>query len=33
LGNQDALSSYSLLLKNNFPDSEEAKLLKQSGLK
>ena len=33
LGDQNALSSYRLLLKNNFPDSEEARLLEQSGLK
>jgi len=33
LGDRDALSSYALLLKNNFPDSEEAKLLQQSGIK
>lgn len=31
LGDRDAVSSYSLLLRNNFPDSEEASLLKQSG--
>ena len=33
LGDKDALSSYSLLLKNNFPNSEEAILLKESGYK
>lgn len=33
LGDKDTLSSYALLLRNNFPDSEEAALLKQSGLR
>lgn len=33
LGDKDALSSYALSLKNNFPDSEEAALLRQSGLR
>lgn len=32
LGDNDAMSSYALLLKNNFPDSEETKLLLESGL-
>ncbi len=32
LGDSDAMSSYALLLKNSFPDSEETKLLLQSGL-
>ena len=32
LGDQDAVSSYALLLKNNFPDSEEAEQLIESGL-
>lgn len=32
LGDNDALSSYALLLKNNFPDSEETKLLLESGI-
>ena len=32
LGDSDALSSYALLLKNNFPDSEEAKKLIESGI-
>ena len=32
LGDKDTLASYALLLKNNFPDSEEAKLLLQSGI-
>jgi type IV pilus assembly protein PilF len=31
LGNKNAVSSYSLLLKNNFPDSSEAGLLEQTG--
>lgn len=30
LGNKDAVSSYALLLKNNFPDSEEAAKLNES---
>ena len=30
LGDQDAVSSYSLLLKNNFPDSREVQLLRDS---
>ena len=29
LGNQDAVASYSLLLKNNYPDSEEARQLRK----
>lgn len=33
LGDKDTLSSYALLLRNNFPDSEEAALLRQSGLR
>ena len=33
LGDRDLLSSYALLLRNNFPDSEEAQLLRQSGLR
>lgn len=33
LGDNDTLSSYALLLKSNFPDSEEARLLRESGLK
>lgn len=33
LGDKNALSSYALLLKNNFPDSREAGLLRESGLK
>jgi type IV pilus biogenesis/stability protein PilW len=33
LGDKDTLSSYALLLKNNFPDSREAELLRESGLK
>ena len=32
LGDNDALSSYAILLKNNFPDSEEARLLLESGI-
>lgn len=32
LGDQDTLSSYALLLKNNFPDSKEAKQLLDSGI-
>jgi len=31
LGDADTLSSYALLLKSNFPDSEEARLLRESG--
>ena len=31
LGDKDAVASYSLLLKNNYPDSKEADLLKNSG--
>lgn len=31
LGDKDAVSSYSLLLKNRYPDSEEARLLTGSG--
>ncbi|MCW8975716.1 MAG: type IV pilus biogenesis/stability protein PilW, partial [Sedimenticola sp.] len=30
LGNQDAVSSYTLMLKNGFPDSNEVQLLKDS---
>ncbi|MCW8906525.1 MAG: type IV pilus biogenesis/stability protein PilW [Sedimenticola sp.] len=30
LGNQDAVSSYTLMLKNNFPDSREVQLLRDS---
>lgn len=33
LGDMNAVSSYALLLRNDFPKSEEAKLLKESGLK
>jgi len=33
LGDQDAVASYSLLLKNNYPDSKEASLLKDSRLR
>jgi type IV pilus assembly protein PilF len=33
LGDTNAVSSYALLLKNNFPDSREAGLLGQSGLR
>ena len=33
LGDADKVSSYGLLLKSNFPDSEEARLLSESGLK
>ncbi len=32
LGDHDTLASYALLLKNNFPDSEETKLFLQSGI-
>jgi len=31
LGDKDALSSYALLLRNNYPESEEAQLLRESG--
>lgn len=33
LGDKDTLSSYALSLRNNFPRSEEARLLQESGLK
>ena len=33
LGDKNTLASYVLLLKNNFPDTKEAGLLKESGLK
>ena len=33
LGDRDLLSSYALLLRNNFPDSKEAQLLRESGLR
>lgn len=33
LGDKNTLASYALLLKNNFPDSREAGLLKESGFK
>lgn len=33
LGDKNTLSSYALLLKNNFPDSREAELLRESGIK
>ena len=33
LKNDDAVSSYALLLKNQFPDSEEAAKLRQSGIR
>ncbi|MES9902539.1 MAG: type IV pilus biogenesis/stability protein PilW [Sedimenticola sp.] len=33
LGDRDAVSSYSLSLRNNFPDSQEAMLLKESNKK
>ncbi len=33
LGDRNALSSYALLLRNNFPESAEATLLKESGIK
>lgn len=33
LGDQNTVSSYALLLKNNFPDSKEAGLLEQSGIR
>ena len=33
LGDKDAISSYALLLKNTFPDSDQARLLRESGTK
>jgi len=33
LGDKNAISSYALLLRNNFPESKEAKLLQESGAK
>lgn len=33
LGDHDAVSSYALLLRNTFPDSKEAALLEQSGVR
>ena len=33
LGDKDAVSSYALLLKNNFPDSQEATQLEKSGVR
>ncbi len=33
LGDRNALSSYALLQRNNFPDSEEAQMLKDTGVK
>ena len=33
LGNKNAVSSYALLLRNKYPDSNEAKLLAESGIK
>jgi len=33
LGDKNTLSSYALLLKNNYPDSREAALLQESGIK
>ncbi len=33
LGDKNTLSSYAMLLRNNFPDSKEAELLKQSDIK
>ena len=33
LGDKNVLSSYALLLRNNYPDSEEARMLKESGVK
>ena len=33
LGDKNTLSSYALLLKNNYPDSREAALLEESGIK
>lgn len=33
LGDQDAVSSYALLLKSNYPDSREVQLLRESGIR
>jgi type IV pilus assembly protein PilF len=33
LGNKDSVSSYALLLRNDYPKSKEAKLLEESGLR
>ena len=33
LGDKDKVSSYALLLRNKYPDSEEAKLLKDAGIR
>lgn len=33
LGDEDALASYALALKSNFPDSDQARLLQESGLR
>ncbi len=33
LGDKDLISSYSLLLRNNYPDSKETKLLDESGIR
>lgn len=33
LGDKDTVSSYALLLRNSFPDSEEARMLRESGMK
>ena len=33
LGDVDSVSSYALLLRNQFPKSDEAQLLKESGIK
>lgn len=33
LGDKDKVSSYALLLRNKYPDSEEAKLLSESGIR
>ena len=33
LGDKDTLSSYALLLRNNFPDSDEAQKLRESGIR
>jgi len=33
LGDKDAVSSYAMLLRNDFPKTDEAKLLKESGLR
>ena len=33
LGDKDKVSSYALLLRNKYPDSEEAKLLEESGIR